>query len=359
MTKRSLDHFAGCLLGGAVGDAMGYPVEFLDITQIRKYYGKDGIKGFEELDEGIGRFTDDTQMTLFTAEGLLRSIHRAATRGAGGSYLQIAHHSYLRWLHTQRQKIPVPEHGRLNLDGWLLTNKILFRQMAPGNTCLDSLKSGRCGTIERPVNNSKGCGGVMRVAPVGLLFDYDAEEAFIVASDIAAITHGHPCGYLSAGLLAALISFIVQGMSLDNAIVESLKILEKWKNHEETLFAIKKALDLFEISKPSYENVEKLGGGWVGEEAIAIALYCCLQYQNDFEKSVLLSVNHSGDSDSTGSLTGNIMGLLLGRSEIPSRWADNLEGAEIITQLAEDLHTRCKSDSRLIDRDWFRRYPPS
>jgi ADP-ribosylglycohydrolase len=198
----------------------------------------------------------------------------------------------------------------------------------------------------------------MRVAPVGLLFNNDAEEAFRIGAEVAAITHGHPCGFLPAGAFAAIVSFINQGQTLEHAIAGSLKILEKWKDHEETLFAVRKAIDLFELSGPSYKNVEKLGGGWVGEEALSIALYCAMHYNTDFEKAVLLSVNHSGDSDSTGSITGNIVGLMLGRSAIPSWWADKLEGSDIVIQMAEDLFTRCKSDTQKMDKEWFRRYPP-
>ena len=359
MTKLNLDHYTGCLLGGAIGDALGFPVEFLSISQIIKNYGDEGIRDFEELDEGMGRFTDDTQMTLFTAEGLLRSLHRAATRGIGGNFLQITHHSYLRWLHSQGQKLPVPQHGKLNLDGWLLGNRILFRKMAPGTTCLDALRTGRCGTIERPINNSKGCGGIMRVAPVGLLFTNDAEEAFMTGANVAAITHGHPGGYLPAGAFASIISLLNQGETLEQAITLSLKILEKWQNHEDTLFAIRKAIDLFEISGPSFKSVEKLGGGWIGEEALSIALFCSLHYPNDFEKAVILSINHGGDSDSTGSITGNIVGLMLGKPSIPTRWADRLEGADVVIQIAEDLHKKCKSDIQKVDKEWFRRYPPS
>ncbi len=306
-----------------------------------------------------GKFTDDTQMTLFTAEGLLRYMNREVISGIGSSHIQITHHSYLRWLHTQGQPVPLSEHGQVVLDGWLLTNRILFRTMSPGITCINTLSGGKCGTIERPVNNSKGCGGVMRVAPVGLLFINDSEEAFRVGADLAAITHGHPCGYLSAGTFAAIISFINQGYALDQAITESVIILKKWKNHEETLSAIRKALDLYETTSPTFRNVEKVGEGWVGEEALAISLYCSLHYSSDFEKAVMLSVNHSGDSDSTGSITGNILGLLLGRMAIPVHWADRLEGADIVIQMAEDLHTRCKPDSQKTDREWLRRYPPA
>jgi ADP-ribosylglycohydrolase len=349
MTKLSIDHYSGCLLGGAVGDALGFPVEFDRIAQIHNDYGKEGIRDYEEFDDGIGKFTDDTQMTLFTAEGLLRYINRAAISGIGGSPVQMTHHSYLRWLHTQGQTVPLSEQGQVDLDGGLLTNRILFRTMSPGITCINALSGGRCGTIERPINNSKGCGGVMRVAPVGLLFNNDSEEAFRIGADLAAITHGHPCGYLSAGTFAAIISFINQGHALDQAITESMIILKKWKNHEETLSAIRKAVDLYETTSPEYRNVEKLGEGWVGEEALAISLYCSMHYSSNFEKAVVLSVNHSGDSDSTGSITGNILGLLLGRMAIPVHWSDRLEGADVVIQIAEDLYTHCKSDSQIMD----------
>src|SRR6056297_938049 len=101
MIKLSHKHYTACLLGGAVGDALGAPIEFLSLSQIRAKYGENGITDYVEFENDTGEFTDDTQMTLFTSEALLRAYHRAMLKGIGGALPIIAHHSYLRWLHTQ------------------------------------------------------------------------------------------------------------------------------------------------------------------------------------------------------------------------------------------------------------------
>jgi ADP-ribosylglycohydrolase len=358
MGRSGIDKFTGCLLGGAIGDALGAPIEFMSLKSILNKYGKSGVIDYVESDDGKGRITDDTQMTLFTAEGLLRSVNRGIIRGNGGEYVQIIWHSYLRWLHTQQDRNSAKISARYDLDGWLFGNILLHEQRAPGVTCINALRSGICSTIEKPVNNSKGCGGVMRVAPVGLIFYEDPGEAFKIGAELAAITHGHPSGYLSAGAFAAIISFLNTGQKLENAIEESIELLTKWQDHRETLYAIRKAIDLFETTSPAYENVEKLGGGWVGEEALAISIYCALHFADNFEKAVTLAINHSGDSDSTGSITGNLVGLITGIQGISKDWIEKLELTDLISEVAEDLHIMGKSDFENENEELCRKYPP-
>ncbi len=270
MNKLDKDNYIGCLLGGAIGDALGAPTEFMTLDEIIDKFGENGVVNYVEYPDNIGRFTDDTQMTLFTAEGILRSINRHIQYGIGGGYKNIVHNSYLRWLHTQQDQSG--KYPPSILRGWLLEHELLFKWRAPGNTCLRSLNSGEVGTIDKPINDSKGCGGVMRVAPVGLLA-VNPERAFELGVEFAAMTHGHPSGYLSAGAFASIIAFLNENSTLENSISETLKILSKYDNNEETTNAIQKAVDLFKKKQPSFKNVELLGGGWVGEEALSIALY--------------------------------------------------------------------------------------
>jgi len=82
--------------------------------------------------------------------------------------------------------------------------------------------------------------------------------------------------------------------------------------------------------------VEALGEGWIAEEALAIGLFCAL-VARDFEHGVLLAVNHGGDSDSTGSIAGNLLGLVYGEAGIPDRWLRRLELREVVAQVADDL----------------------
>jgi len=353
MTKAIHDlrnRFSGCLLGGAVGDALGAPVEFMSLSEIRTRFGPNGIQDYAPAYGRRGTITDDTQMTLFTAEGMIRACNRAFDRGIC-SVETVVYYAYLRWLITQGMEpaeMPFPGEP----TGWLYSVEGLHSRRAPGNTCLSALTSGKMGSPEQPLNNSKGCGGVMRVAPVGLTIE---EDPFDVGCNVAAITHGHPSGYLAAGVLARIIHDIVRGSDLPNAIEAACDKLTTWKNHEECLDAIQRAVDLADHGSPTPETVESLGAGWVAEAALAISLYCALSADN-FASGVLLAVNHSGDSDSTGAITGNILGALLGREAIPEHWVDDLELREVIEELSLDMVDYIFGDLEYDKRD-FEKYP--
>ncbi|MGI6350542.1 MAG: 50S ribosomal protein L21 [Armatimonadota bacterium] len=195
-------------------------------------------------------------------------------------------------------------------------------QRAPGNTCLNALMSDRMGTIKEPINSSKGCGGVMRVSPVGLVFR--ARQAFAVGAECAAITHGHPCGYLSAGALAMVVAELMEGAELPAAIATARAELANWDGYEETLAALDAGVGLAKKGRPEPEDLETLGGGWVGEEALAIAL-CAALAANDLPDGLRLAANHSGDTDSTAAIAGSVLGAQHGVDAIPTGWLDALE----------------------------------
>jgi ADP-ribosylglycohydrolase len=85
------------------------------------------------------------------------------------------------------------------------------------------------------------------------------------------------------------------------------------------------------------ENIGKLGEGWVAEETVAIAVYCVLKYLDDFEEALIAAVNHKGDSDSTGAVTGNILGAALGYDAIPEHFKNNVELLDVMLQVCDDL----------------------
>jgi ADP-ribosylglycohydrolase len=354
-TTLNLDRVAGCLLGGALGDALGGPVEFRTLAEIRGRFGADGVAGFDDFRRagvaGSGQITDDTQMTLFTAEGLLRAECRSNQRGVCDP-ISVVHHAYLRWLHTQGEHSQHPgfENGD---DGWLIAVPQLHARRAPGNTCVGALRSGQMGTVSEPINHSKGCGGVMRAAPAGI-FPVGADP-FTMGTQVAAITHGHPGGYLPAGCLAQMIHDLLEGASLPDAVQNSMRRLEREREQEESLNALRAAVALWEADEgrgATPERVEQLGGGWVGEEALAIAVYCALEAGNDFARGIRLAVNHSGDSDSTGSIAGNLLGALLGAGALPGDWLDALELKDVIAQISSDLVTGFQDTPA-----WWERYP--
>jgi ADP-ribosyl-[dinitrogen reductase] hydrolase len=331
----------GCLLGGAVGDALGAPVEFMSRAEIVARFGPGGIRDYVPAYGRVGAITDDTQMTLFSAEGLMRAYLRAVGKGichAPGVF----GYAYLRWLHTQG--ISHPKHETC-LDGWLITHPELHARRAPGRTCVAALRAMEStGTPAR--NDSKGCGGVMRVAPMGVYpmgGGGDSrgllQESFRHAVDAAALTHGHPTGQVAAGAFAAIVRGVMNKNSLSEAIDRSLAVIRSSQlDFAETERAIVNARNLAASDPANPEATERLGGGWVAEEALAIGLYAALSAK-DFESGVVLAVNHGGDSDSTGSIAGNLLGALHGSAAIPARWLDPLELRGVIEEMADDLVT--------------------
>ena len=331
--------FRGCLLAGAAGDALGASVEFMSAAEIRRRFGPAGITRYAPAYGGLGRITDDTQMTLFTAEGLLRTYVRGCLRGVSSPSSVVAR-AYLRWLHTQGEGTAGDDLALQDPPGWLIGQPALHSCRAPGNTCLSALRATRR-PGEPARNDSKGCGGVMRVAPVGL-FVHRSERpepvraAFELGTELAALTHGHPSGSLSAGVFAATLVSLLVGASLREALAAARVPLRASPDHEETLAALDAAERLAGSTVAPAEAIERLGQGWVGEEALAISVYCAL-VAGDLEAGVVLAVNHGGDSDSTGAITGNLLGLVHGVETIPAEWLDPLELREVITEIADDL----------------------
>ena len=344
----------GCLLGGAIGDALGAPVEFLSTQRIRERFGDAGLA---DLVETPALITDDTQMTLFTVEGMIRASVRA-DRGVCHPP-SVVYRAYLRWLATQQLSEPPAA-----VSGWLASHQFLYARRAPGNACLSGLESGRMGTPADPVNpDSKGCGAVMRSAPFGLHPRVTAGEAFEMGVECAVLTHGHPSGYLAAGALAAMVNGLVNtDLELVAAVELALSLLRERPHHEEVTAALEGALFADRDATP--ETVERLGAGWVAEEALAIGVYAALAHPTDVRRALLVAVNHSGDSDSTGSICGNALGAWHGENALPADWVFPLEGRATILELADDLALEYLHGSDLHGdygpyTTWHDRYPGS
>ena len=395
---RLIDCIRGSLMAGAAGDALGYPVEFISRKQILHRFGGHGITQFELDRNGKALVSDDTQLTLFTANGLLFGVTRFCTHGVLGAGLKdFVAYAYQDWLQTQTG---VEDYNAYHYC-WIRDIEELNVRRAPGNTCLSALMS-----IKRhqEVNNdSKGCGGVMRVAPVGLMAaadkqvmvkdwygkdvpsrEWTGKEVARLGGDCAEITHKHPLGYLPAAFMADLVYYIVM---YDGPITFS--ILEKLlgavyadvkseyttprelKAMDELWMLIEKAVSQAgDITVLDEFAIPRLGEGWTGDEALAIAIYCTMKHLESIEDALSAAVNHNGDSDSTGAITGNIMGAIYGYEAIKKKhlfcpegrnFEETIELFNIILALADDLYSGCIiSEYDTIDtpekKQWEARY---
>ncbi len=359
--SKVLDKFKGCILGGAVGDALGYPVEFLKMDEIIEEYGKTGITEYK-LYNGKALVSDDTQMTMYTACGLLKGYTRFVTREIMGDWVEYVHRAYQDWRYTQFNGYGQP----LGLGVcWLLNMEDMYSCRAPGNTCLSALETSKCGKTYSPINNSMGCGGLIRVAPVGLYLPrhlQSIDEVDVIGAEVAAITHGNPLAYLPA---AAFVHIIAKATTTEDDLET---IVKDARQKIGTLYADKEGVDIFELFVDkaialAHENIsdsdaiKELGEGWLGLEALSIAIYCAIKYQDDFEKAIITAVNHDGDSDSTGAVTGNILGAYHGISAIPHKFLDNLELKNILEVLITDMYEDCPFvDGEIADEEWKNKY---
>ena len=388
--ERVKDCIRGSLMAGAAGDALGYPVEFMSRNSILVQYGDKGITKFELDRCGKALVSDDTQMTLFTANGMLMGLTRGYMRGIGGEPENYVDGAYIDWYYTQTGK-KKSVFGDMDFHyTWLRDLPELAYRRAPGTTCMSA-----CECLledERPKNNSKGCGGIMRVAPMGLL-----DAAYQVKNDrglyptkrlaeagamIAKTTHLHPLGYLSAALMTLLISRIVPlspdevKASIYQIVQDGLDVMmemedDKHLDDKEYLRELtRKAVELATSDVPDTEAILQLGEGWTAEEAWAISLYSALRHIDSMKEAIIAAVNHDGDSDSTGSITGNIMGAIYGYEAIKQerlfcpdgkRFEDTIELHNIILALADDLYTGCIiSEYDPIEtpekKQWYARY---
>lgn len=343
-----LDRAMGCMLGGAAGDALGAPVEFLSRAEIEKRFGKDGIRNYE-LTLGKARITDDTQLSMFTAAGLLVALARTGSgpgldSGKRVSFLQsykyFVRGAYFDWLVTQGEI----EEDEMPMETWLGNVRELYSRRCPGGTCITEIKNGAHGSVKEPCNDSKGCGGVMRVAPAGIVLAdlFEAKQIAEVGAEIAALTHGHPLGYIPAAALTSMIAELHLGAEIKEAVTDSVKLtLDMFSGAPhigEFDSVMNFAVNLAAENISDLETIEQIGEGWVAEEALAIAVYCALKHKDDFAAGIRAAVNHSGDSDSTGAIAGNILGTHLGYSKIPHEFIDNLELLETLFLLSVQIN---------------------
>ena len=347
MDKQQLQNkIRGSITGGAIGDALGYPIEFVySFNDICARYGKEGITEVDmsypwlESEEKKALFSDDTQMTLYTAEGLLEAERN------GKPIAPTVCNAYLAWYaHQAGRKVKISYQSKLSEIEELNQNR------APGNTCLSALAAIHAG--KEPQNASKGCGGIMRVAPVGLYgaaHDWSPADTARLAGELAELTHLHPLSTYSSATLAVIVQLCassedaVDKEMFKGIVDKSLKIVSDVYGADAAAMdefrkIVGNAMSLEDDPQSDWQIIEdRIGEGWVAEETLAIALFSTLRHVDDFSGCLISAVNHGGDSDSTGAVAGNIIGAILGDDAIPGKFKKEIQLRDLLLLASDDL----------------------
>lgn len=300
----SLDKCEGVILGLAIGDALGWPTESISLSQIKSQYGENGIDDLPDP----APYTDDTQMSLAVAEALIESGKKDID-----TVMKSIREKFIRWCHSDEN------------------NK------APGDTCLRAVERLEYGIGWRHSGDpdSKGCGSAMRVAPIGFLYQVHPEKLWQVARASGICTHGHPTAIAASIGAAYLVKVALDGVHPKEMVDKLLRfttgISAEW---EEAIAKVPECLNW----EDEEDALKHLGEGWVGEEAVTLALYCFLRYPDDYSKAVLRAANTEGDSDSIACITGSISGAYLGAKAIPQDWKDRIDNKEYLSSIAKDLN---------------------
>ncbi len=303
------DSVKGVMWGLALGDALGKPIEFKHLWRIKEDYGPNGIT---ELPINP-TWTDDTEMTFAVARALIKTHNMTVEEIS----TQIAE-EFIKWLEN---------------TGY-----------SPGNTCIlgtHKYKDTR-NWRESGIKRSKGCGSAMRVAPIGLFFS-DLDKLSKVAYNSSLITHAHPTVLAAAVGGAYLVRLTLDGEKVGKWPEKVKNIVDFVEDPGKTEFcdAIDTAVRALDVADAD-EAIKSIGEGWIGEEAVAIALYCCMKYPEpeDFKKMLVLSVNHGGDSDSTGCIAGGIMGARHGFAALGKEmheWTEKLRERDRMRVIIEEM----------------------
>ncbi len=341
--RREHDRIHEAIVAGAVGDALGWPTEFMRRHEIDEYGWNGGVRAFVSPDGGV--ITDDTQMLLFTAEAMVRARTYQRSTGSYGAILSCAFSSYIRWAQTQsirRTDVATDQRWTHLADtepSFLLGDERLHIRRAPGNTCMASLVDDRApGTRTNRLNASKGCGTVMRIAPVGMVFhDVDPADVFAIGVEVSAITHSHPTGYMAGGAMAVITQVLVTGGTLEDAVNTALNCLnmELVDEAKETINAIDLGMRKGCSSRLDVSMLDSLGGGWIAEEALGIAIAATAACGGNTMDALATCAAIDGDSDSVASVTGTLCGALYGINDEVRALFKSIREHDLVQRVAE------------------------
>ena len=338
--------FMGCLLGGAVGDALGAPAE--GIRNLEAIYRKFGRAGMTSLhpyngypDEvirhnGIGAITDDTTMHAATIGAMMLAMRQPE------KLVAYSYKGYVRWGVEQVDGLRMLSFVDLAAN-WPRELHPFWFSCGAGRGTIAALSTGICGTPEQPLlydavirgkrvtGPNNGCGGMMRAA--ALAFWPHEQDKFRLGMENAAITHGAQDAYLAAGCVSELVAGVVDGLSLRDAFSRMSMRLRAEKGHDNVLSATEHGWEAGRRSV-SFEAIDRLSdllghkNAFLAVPVLAQTIYALSAYEHNgisFKGALTLAATHSGDSDSVAAIVGNVLGAKEGEGAVPQDWLLQLQ----------------------------------
>ncbi len=354
--------YRGCLLGLAVGDAMGYTVDSRSWQEIQEDYGPNGLLGYD-LVNGYAEISSYTQLAAFTCNGLLLGLTRGQMLGKMAPLVRYVDLAHREWAASQR-----PWGRPARSYCWLLRKRELCQRHCMDTRMLDTLSREKVGSLEDPVNNYSTPCSLTSAIGVGLFFDRertDQQEINRLGAEAVALTHGSPAAFLTGALLTHLISRILAhpNASLKLIVMKSVEAFREQFGHQysqayDLANLIRNAVTFSEAPNLRPSDVMERMHCESAAQVLAGAIYACLVSQGDFDRAMIVAVNHSGRSAAVGAIVGAILGARLGEEALPEFYIECLEPAEVLRELADDLFDGCPMEmgNKLFDLDWDYKY---
>lgn len=351
-----LNYCRGALMGMAVGDAMGYPVDAKSWEEICQSYGPNGLLGYD-LQNDYADITSYTQIAAFVANGLLVG----ATRARSELYHRYTALAMKEWAKAQQFRGTTER-----THCWVAQVAALRRRMCMDTRMLDALGRDVLGTPDAPTNTANSPGSITAAVAVGLFYDpqrMDSRQIGSLAAQAVALTHGNPETILSGAVAAYVVASVLQDpeKTLPEHLSQSMQnvnrqFCEKFPQAMEAITQkIGQAISLTRDPELTPLAAMTLLGCTTASECLAGAVYACMIHPANFDEAMIVSVNHSGRSSAVGALTGAILGAKLGYDALPEFYLESLEPVDSLEELARDLTTG-RQTTRIFDDSWDHKY---
>lgn len=357
-----ISQYRGCLLGLAVGDAMGLAVDKKSYEEICRDYGPNGLLGYD-LTGGNAEVSSYTQIAAFSCNGLLLSVTRGRVEGNGIPYARYIAVAMDEWCQTQRYA-RFPNKMRC----WVSHVEQLRRRKCLDARTLDVLSRGAMGSIASPASKLDTPGALTAAVPVGLFFypeRMEIPQVGLLGAQALALTHGDPATFLCGAVLAYVIAGIIQDrdVPLEDHFTNAAQAVgyqfgRKFPQANRLKELVERVVAKAAAPGEDPGAVMETLGCDTCERALLGAMYAALVCRGDFDRAMILAVNHSGRSAAVGAVTGAVLGAYLGEEALPDFYLESLEPASVLSTLAEDLVYACPREfaARLFDDDWDRKY---